>query len=87
MEARATNWIWFHGRLHGPYFLWEVFLIHSKFRAFLIYDAKQGWVGYRAWDRSPIADSLVRPEVPSRLSRAGLRLRHLFLRRMLRLCH
>lgn len=87
MEARATNWIWFNGRLHGPYFPWEVFLVHSKFRRFLIYDAEQGWLDYRAGDRCPIADPLARPEAPSRLSRARLRLRHLLLRRMLGLCH
>lgn len=87
MEARATNWIWFQGRMHGPYFPWEVFLVHSKFRRILIYDAEQGWVVYRAGDSHTASDPLARPEAPSQSARTTLRLRHLLLRRMLGLCH
>lgn len=87
METRATNWIWFQGRVHGPYFPWEVFLIHSKFRRFLIYDAEAGWVGYRAGGSQFASDPLARPEAPSRSARVWLRLRHLLLRRILGLFH
>ena len=87
MEPRATNWIWFQGRVHGPYFPWEVSLVHSKLRSILIYDAEQGWVGYRAWDSHSASDLRACPEAPSQSIRVSLRFRHLLLRRMLGLCH
>lgn len=87
MEPRATNWIWFQDRVHGPYFPWEVFLVHSKSRRILIYDAEQGWVGYRAWDSYFASDLRACPEAPSQLTRASLRFRHLLLRRVLGLFH
>ena len=87
MTESNGNWIWFLGRVLGPFPAWEIALLASKSRYFLVCDRHRRWLRYRDWDRhlSDIVDS---PPAPPRLRvTVLLKIRHLVIRRILRLYH
>lgn len=83
--ADSGSWIWFEDEVRGPYPAWEVQLIASKCRHFLIFDRQGRWVRYGDWDRHSAAGD--RPERPSALTRLGLALSRTLFRRILQVHH
>ena len=87
MKTRAANWIWFRGRMLGPYLPWEVSLVLSKCRSVLVFDPAQGWMTPRGWNPGSTSVPVARPRSPSIASRARLWIWHRVFRRLLRLYH
>jgi len=78
-------WIWFENEVRGPYPPWEVELVASKCRHFLVFDRDGRWVRYGDWDRQPVPGA--RPAPPPPVRRFSLGLSRLLFRRLLRVHH
>lgn len=49
--------------IRGPYELWEVKILASKYRDFHVYSENKGWVEYRKWDKNiPDSGNVSKPE-------------------------
>jgi len=76
-------WIWFEDEVRGPYPTWEVELVASKCRHFLVCDSDGRWVRYAEWDRRPVSV----PQPPPPLRRFALAASRTLFRRLLRVHH
>ncbi len=84
MHERGA-WIWFENEVRGPYPAWEVELVASKCRHFLVFDGRGRWVRYRDWDRGTACDTPPLPPGPWR--RLALAVSRALFRRVLQVHH
>ena len=84
MQDRGA-WIWFEDEVRGPYPAWEVELVASKCRHFLVFDGKGRWVRYGEWDRQSHSDAP--PSPPAAWRRWLLAASRAVFRRLLRVHH
>ena len=79
-------WIYFLDRIRGPFSLWEIKLLATKYRDFFIYLGNQQWVAYGNWDGRVVNED--RPScIPKLPQKHSIKAKRFIKRRILRDCH
>lgn len=79
-------WIFSHNQIRGPLDKWELKLISTKYRDFLIFAERNIWVEYKQWD-GKIGSSDIPPPIPHIVKQRKVLLKRFFKRLIFRNCH
>ena len=87
MKGDLPVWVWFRGKVLGPFLPWEVELMYSKARDILLYSNTRGWIKKEEWQISDQTQEIGRPEEPTDGKQRWFSLVYHFKRRVLGLFH